>query len=346
MESVKSQFISELNSLKELVSFFNYEHELLKKDDAGNELLVQYKREFLDFYSKKRIFNYNSIIISLYGYFEKFIENVLVEYIDKVGNIFTKYNKLPEAIYKHHLALSMTLLEKVQNPKYSGPLTKEIVIHNLHKCINLNENYQLNKEAFSQHSANFRLHVIDDVFNRIGISGLSSQVKKHSPFYDYIKSKYEIENIDDLSNDDIYIILNDLAERRNEVAHGVPSQILSNDILLNYIEYFDILGATLINVVEKDLDRLQIKENGNCLGELTACYNNGYVVCFNCKFRRLEKGDYIFSFNNQNYIEKAQILNIRLDDVDVPFTDETKEYEIGLLLDKPFKKNHKLYILK
>ncbi len=225
MNSIKAQFIEEMHSLEQLVHFFNKEQELLKSNETSSEILAQFKIGFSSFYSQKKIFNYNSLIISLYGFFEKFIENILIEYVDKINSIYLTYNKLPEIISKNHLKLSLELLDKVQNPRYTGPLNKEIVIQRLHECVNVNENFQLNKEAFSQHSANFRLKVIDEIFGRVGIESMSTQTKKNKLLIEFIKNKYEMSDISELSNDDVHNIMNDLAERRNEVSHGVPSQI-------------------------------------------------------------------------------------------------------------------------
>ncbi|MDX9883477.1 MAG: MAE_28990/MAE_18760 family HEPN-like nuclease [Prolixibacteraceae bacterium] len=229
MESIQNQFIEELNQLEQLIEFFDIEQEILKIESPKETKVIEFKEKYSTFYSQKRIFNYNTLIISLYGFFEKFIENILIQYIDKVNSIFQLYNKLPEIILRNHFKLSIDLLDKIQSPRYSGPLNKEVIIQRLHECININENFQLNKEAFSQHSANFRLQVLDDIFGRVGIESLSTILKKNEKFSTYIKAKYELSEINELTSDEIFSLLNDLAERRNEVAHGVPSEILSNE---------------------------------------------------------------------------------------------------------------------
>ncbi|SFF30536.1 MAE_28990/MAE_18760 family HEPN-like nuclease [Sunxiuqinia elliptica] len=343
MDNVKSQFISELNSLEKLVDFYNSEFNLLRINAEGCDSLTEFKTDFHEFYSQKKIFNYNSLIISLYGYFEKFIENILVEYIDKINIIFNRYSSLPEPIVKNHLRLSLELIEKTQNSRYSGSLNKEGIIKNLHECINVNENYQLNKEAFSQHSANFRLQVVDEIFSRVGIESISNRIRKVPEFVNYIKDKYEVAEIQELGNDEINTILNDLAERRNEVAHGVPSQILSNDIIIDYIEYFDHLSNALIEVVNKSIYTLDVEQNCVLINDIRNTYRNGEVICLDSNNLRFSNGDVIYGVNSDT-ICKSKILNIQRVDVDIETTDETENYEVGLLIDKPFKKNYKVYI--
>ncbi len=342
MNSIKAQFIEEMHSLEQLVHFFNKEQELLKSNETSSEILAQFKIGFSSFYSQKKIFNYNSLIISLYGFFEKFIENILIEYVDKINSIYLTYNKLPEIISKNHLKLSLELLDKVQNPRYTGPLNKEIVIQRLHECVNVNENFQLNKEAFSQHSANFRLKVIDEIFGRVGIESMSTQTKKNKLLIEFIKNKYEMSDISELSNDDVHNIMNDLAERRNEVSHGVPSQILSNEILIEYIRYFKVLAESIIEVVYKNVRRLNVSENAIFVSDITDCYRGGNIVCFNTCKNKFTKGDFIYGVNDDSIII-SQINNIQLNGKDISETDDTMDYEIGVLLEKPFKRNLKIY---
>ncbi|MFM2292574.1 MAG: hypothetical protein RIS29_2387 [Bacteroidota bacterium] len=342
MESVRSQFQRELENLELLISFFDEELNLLKIPQNEHPKLDEFINLFSAFYSQKRIFNYNSLIISLYGYFEKFIENLLIAYIDNINGYFKRYSSIPHVLTKNHLKLSLSLLDKVENPRYNGPLNKEGIIENLHKCININENYQLNKEAFSQHTANFRIQVVDEIFGRIGIDSISNKLKGNAEFQAYIKEKYEIEIIGDLDNDDIHSIMNELAERRNEVAHGVPSEILSNQIILDYFNYFKKIAHAITEVVLLHSNRININENGQLINELTDCYKGGTILCFNTNFQKLNKGDYIFGVNDSSIV-KAKILNIQLEDIDIESTDESQDYEIGVLIDKPFKKNHKVY---
>lgn len=342
MESIQNQFLDELNQLEKLIEFFDIEQEILKTESPSDSKVIELKEKHSTFYSQKRIFNYNTLIISLYGFFEKFIENILIQYVDKVNSIFQLYNKLPEIILKNHFKLSINLLDKIQNPRYSGPLNKELIIQRLHECININENFQLNKEAFSQHSANFRLQVLDDIFGRVGIESLSSILRKNEKFLTYIKAKYELSEINDLTSDEIFSILNDLAERRNEVAHGVPSEILSNEIIHEYIEYFKILSEAILDVTYYKLRFLNISENCQYLSDITDCYRNGIIACFYTNKTKLSKGDFLYGFNNESIV-LSKVMNIQLDDIDIETIDDSENYEIGVLLEKPFKKNYKVY---
>jgi hypothetical protein len=56
----------------------------------------------------------------------------------------------------------------------------------------------------------------------------------------------------------------------------------------------------------------------------------------------LSKGDFIYGINNDSIV-LSKVLNIQLDDSDLETIDDSENFEIGVLLEKPFKKNYKVY---
>lgn len=349
MISILTDFNQQLEDVKKLIQFYEIEKKLsqvLEFNDSSNDIILgELSNKFKEFRLSKLKFNYNSIIISIYGSFERFIENVIVAYIENINNIFSDYKNLPEIITKHHLILSLTLLNKVEQPKYNGPLSKEIIIKNLHTCINTVDSYQLNKEAFAQHSANFRTQVIDESFNQIGIKDLSARILKTNIFKKYLidfkgfdaesSEFYLIENLE---------ILNNLAELRNFVAHGIDNEILDNSILMEYIDFFKSYSQALLEVCQENLLDFEISNNGIKLGEITDVFKDGEVVCFKTNKVIVKKGDKLIGKNSYT-IKSSLIKNIKIDDTDKEESDIETE-EIGVQLDQKFKKNFELYLVK
>jgi len=350
MEAIRIKFINELFELKHLINFYNLESKLLRDfspNDSSDEVnyLLELSANLKIFSLSKRQFNYKSIIISLYGSFERFIENCLTTYTETLNKIILHYNKLPEAILKNHYFLSLDLLNKVEQPKYSGPLKKEDIIKNLHTCININEGYQINKEAFAQHTSNFRSQTIDDSFKNVGIPNISRRILGVEDFQKYLKEKFELTEDSNLNIDESLSLLNELAERRNDVAHGVPSEILSNEILIDYINFFEKYANALLELLNNELLRLELEENGISLGDLTDVFSDGKVICVFTKNVPIRIGDTLIG-ENSNQIIKTKILGIKLNDNDLVSIDDQADYEIGILLENKFKKNFKVYLLK
>ena len=349
MEEIKNQFHKELDDLKKLIAFYNTEIKLLGDFDysaqnINNEILQELSGNLKAFHISKRQFNYNSIIISLYGAFERFIENILISYVDFMNKLIIKYDKLPEALIKNHFNLSLSLLNKIEQPRYSGTLKKEIIISNLHTCINLNENYQLNKDAFAQHTANFRLQVIDESFSHIGLQGISNLIMKNSAFYNYVIAKTEMNSEDTINVDESFYLLNDLAERRNDVAHGVSSEILQNEILLDYIEFFEIYTGALTEILTNEYFHNELTHSGKELGEITDVFKEGKVICIYSNKTSIKTGDVLIG-KNESTIVKAKVLGLELDDKKIELADDQNDYELGIELNERFRKNFKVFLV-
>jgi len=77
--------------------------------------------------------------------------------------------------------------------------------------------------------------------------------------------------------------LDDLAERRNEVAHGnISDDILSNEWLIEYIEFFEAYGPALYEVTMSEALQYDTKYRGIELGQPIKIYKN-YIVCISIK---------------------------------------------------------------
>lgn len=350
MDVIRVKFHQEISDLRNLILFYESEFKLhdtfMDIPISKEELLVNELSETLKKFKLSKLqFNYNSIIISLYGSFERFIENCLITYIDNLNNLVNLYKNLPEIILKNHFVLSLSLLNKIEQPKYGGPLTKEEVIRNLHTCININEGYQLNKDAFAQHSANFRLQVVEESFSLIGINQISQKVLKLESFKNYSNLKLGLGADSELIPNESFQILNDLAEYRNYVAHGLNSEILKNDILIDYLDFFEAYSSALIEVLSKDLLYRELEARGIELGEITDVYQGGKIVCFKTNNQVINKGDVLIGKNRESIV-KATITKIKLNDEEFDSIDNEDDYEIGAEINNIFKKNFKVYILK
>jgi len=349
MNPILTEFHSQLDDIKKLIDFFELEKKLIQDFDSpssiSEKVLLEISNKLKEFRLSKLKFNYNSIIISLYGAFERFIESTIIDYVEKLNQIIEEYNKLPKIITKQHLILSLTLLNKIEQPKYSGPLTKESIIKNLHTCINTIENYQLNKEAFAQHTANFRTQVIDENFHQIGVDELSKKIIRSNSFKKHL---IEIKGFDEKSPELISLNnlspINELAELRNLVAHGINNEIIENKTLLEYLHFYKCYSASLIEIITNLLLHKEIENCGLKLGTITNVYKGGTVICFFTNGQTLHKGQNIIGKNSKTIIS-AIIKSIEINDKEVDFVTGPDK-EIGIKINKKFKGNFELYLNK
>lgn len=348
MDSIRDTFHKELTDLKCLIAFYDSEARLLdgfkEPSVSKEELLIEELSKILkSFRLSKLQFNYNSLIISLYGAFERFVENSLISFIENINTLISDYSNLPDTISKNHFEFSLTLLNKISQSRYNGPLNKEVVIKNLHTCINTTDTYILNKEAFTQHTANFRTGVVEESFAHIGIQNIGRKILNEEGFRNYIIGKFGLPIDSDLNSNESFQVLNDLADYRNWVAHGVSSSIVGNDIIGDYLEFFEIYSYSLIEVLKNELLYFELIEKAKPFGDITDVFKDGEIVCFYTNNIPFSKGDYLIG-KNETTIIKSTILDIQLDGNTIESISGDKNYEIGVRLNKKVKKNFKLYL--
>ncbi|MDB5143671.1 MAG: hypothetical protein JWQ66_2384 [Mucilaginibacter sp.] len=351
MDAVLQKFVNELDDLRKLVQFYETENKLgdpsIKENPVNSDglLLFTLAEHFKSFRTSKRQFNYNSLIISLYGFFEKFIENTIETYITRLNSVVKIYEHLPESVKERHMALSLILLSKFDNDDADAPLRKKEIIENLHHCLNQKSSYKFNVRAFSAHTANFRVGVIDTSFTALGLSNLNDKIRKRSAFHRYTTKRLGLLEESVVRSEEAFDLLNDLAERRNDVAHGVVAgNILQNNLFVEYIDFFQYYTTALVHILTDELNRYEAQHSGLELGLITDLFRNG-VICIYTNNVSIKRGGYLIGLN-ESVVIKTTIEEIRLANDIVLSTDEQANYEVGLKLLHPFKENFKVFWLE
>lgn len=343
MQSVGQRFHLELNDLERLIEYYNIESKIPTLTPSSNEPLIDnLVLKYKSFESTKRKINYNSIIISLYGYFERFIEDMVSSYISSLTSVIGSYDKLPSKIIENNYKLSLTLLPKTEQPRYSGILRKETIIENLHNCFTKTSGYTLNTEAFTQHTANFKYDVINYLFLNAGISEINDLIKNDKKVHKFMCDYWGLDGTNDLTAEQTFFLLNDLAARRNEVAHGIQGIMLQTSEFLPYIQFFRVYNNALLYITSQNFLNYNIENNAKPLGVITSVYSSKNVLCFYTNKIPLKNGDVIYGMNKHE-IMVGKIQAIKFNDTDIDKIDGDENYEIGVKLDVTFKKSHKLY---
>lgn len=193
--------------------------------------------------SIKRKFDYNSVIISLYGLIENYIEKYCYEYIENIEKIITDYNFLETKFRYNHFNLSIELIKKIIENRHSkfSNISKEIVLNNLNYCITNGKNFKLNKEAFTLTTGNLKHSKICETIGYLNIK-LDQKLKHFSEF------KSNTENI--------FNPIDDLVQRRNEIAHGNIQDILDSTSVFPLIDFVSNYLFSIGRVLKEELDQI------------------------------------------------------------------------------------------
>lgn len=326
-EKIIEIYIKRMDEIKFHIDFISSQKDLYKKI-KDNQSMNSYADKL------KNIINsnvqYNSIIISLYGCFEEFIDEIALEYISIIEKLCTSYNDLPKKIQEKHL---YKVGEFLSNPqRYQGyNLTVDVCIKNMYNSIYSFEERKLNSKLIISHSGNLKIDKIYELFSDLGISNL--------------KNKFEVKNLD-LGLDLDLNLLDELVEQRNIISHSWSvDQRFSLDKIKNEI-------LTLLINIEKILKNILLDEIFLFMYENKKFIDfdepiqviNNKILCINSKSSYLEKGDSIFLCKNNNAKLRLEILNIQIDNTNVNKI-ENENINVGLEVNKNIVKNGKYYYI-
>ncbi len=336
--------------LESRLLFFPSDERSISESDS---LIAEIRKHYSEFATKRRQFNYNSIIVSLYGFLEQFVESLISAYIQYLNMAVPEYDDFPEEFRKSHISLSLELIKLSDQPRYSRKISTEQIISNLHSCINKAESYRMNMTAFTRHTANFRADVIQEIFAKAGVKDISGRVRSSSAFIHYLKSKHPDRNAEDITPSEYLFYLNDLAERRNEVAHGsLPEEVLSNDLISDYIDFLKCYAEALYEVVYSEALSYMIKflkkNRGVELGKAIKIFPKIEVIGILLKNVSMSIGDLIVAetANSKLPYLAGEIKDIRVGNVSYKeISADSEGKEIGIRVSFKAKENQKFFLI-
>ena len=286
--------------------------------------------------AKIKQFNFNSYIISIYGAYENFIEQMLSEYLKKLCTIVSNFSQLPEEIQKNNLVKTMDIIKKLEYPKYKH-LKSDYLIEILHK--NMNEDYpHLNIEAFKSHTANFKIGVIESYFSSIGINNLSKTITHYSPLKDYLENEYT--DYQTLKNSIVFSKIDTICDTRNGIAHGVQSvQLLGETVLNEHIDFFILFSKSLLNILNDCFLEILFSLQSTVFNPIHVFQKD--ILCFNTNGINLNKNNQILvKRENGKYPKHSNldILEIRKDNNPVDIIDDRNSIDISVKVSEEVNK--------
>lgn len=272
----------------------------------------------------RKTLDYSSVIIALYGAVEEYVEHLLEHCIEILDRAFSKYSDLPAAFRKSHERLSIRLADQVIQSRYRGRLTLGVVAENLSSCLSNSTQFNLNKEAFSGHNANMRFNVVREMFSNISMGNIEQSIITNPEVDALMTSLGRLPK-------DIFYYLDDLADRRNVVAHGEqPQDVLSTQMMPEYFTVIRAFGQVLFESALIGMLDLTRPSNWVPLGLPTAVYSKGHVVCFEATSNfELSVGDRIL-WQVSNRWKTAQISSIEVDGNGVSSLISTSGVKFGV----------------
>lgn len=314
---------------------------------AGS-LIDETKRHFGVKNNKSR-YEYNTVIVSLYGYFERCVEDLIGEYLGRLSEHATNFSELPEAVRANHMNLSLELIRRADSQRYAGSVRPGDVIGRLNRCLNYPENYELNIQAFTQHTANLRHSEIAAMLAKCGLTDIGPSMRRVEPFLDFLAREdpeRDVETYLRSGDEVVFGRLDDLANRRNDVAHGTPADdLLSHDLLRERIGFVEayVSGLALV-IYERTLPLMTA--SALALGAAITVIDHR-IVCVNLPAGRVAVGDTLIAETKdaRRPFKGGRILEIERDHVQMQSIAGGPDIQIGMRVDFSAKRNHQFYVV-
>ncbi len=298
-----------------------------------------------------RVYSYKNGIISLYGFLERFIEDAILEYLKEICRRAPSFESLPSDIKKNHLDVSIEHIYRVKRNRSISDSQRKLklkaAIKNMNDCFTSIPEYRINLDAFVNHSSNFRYESIHEIFTRIGVRGISKSCLKDEHLGRALSRKHSSAEM--LENKILVSLLSteleDLAQRRNEIAHGVRiDEIESLDLLENRIDvvkkYVNALNQVLVSYIDeytfKTADKIGLGTPNRAYGRLRVLEFNSLV---SEDSGRIAIGSNVFAINDNSSktMLSGKIISLRSKEGDIEHLSYpcNEPFSIGVNFDLP-----------
>lgn len=347
-------FRKEINQIREYIKHIRYVNNIanytfMETDNQQlKEILNTLKDHHRTFGIDKRIFEYKAAIISLYGLLERFIEVWIKEYLDAISNIISEYTQIDEKIREQHFELSIRLITTLisrENAKYQH-LTKEDVLRKLNECIVNPLAYKINTEAFVLLSGNLKHNKIVELFNKLSID-LNNGLKTNQTLIDYFKDEQISENIANLKTDSLYNRINELVDRRNEIAHGSEAvdNILGYSVFEEYIQFLEKYCQAIFEILSEEIIKQESVHKFQKIEKVIRVINN-HILAFEIEKYEIKIGDKIIVKTAEGRFFKKTILEIQKDNIRYDHIIIDEKTKIAVSVDPKIKKNQEFFYKK
>ncbi|BAZ88287.1 MAE_28990/MAE_18760 family HEPN-like nuclease [Dolichospermum compactum] len=351
IESLEN-FTREINQIREYLKHIQYVNDVVAYSvlETDNEqirkLLNTLKEHDRSFRTDKRIFEYKASIISLYGLLEKYVEIWIKEYLDSLSNVVPEYNKIDQKIRDNHFELSLKLINTItsrETAKYQH-LTKEEVLKKLNDCIVNPSKYQINTDAFVLLSGNLKHNKIVELFNKLNLN-LNDELLKNEELRNEIGLNQN--TISRIEKDILYNKINDLVERRNQIAHGSEEvdDILSISELEPYIQFLDKYCQAIFQTLFEELIKQESIHIFQKIENVINTYGNK-VLAFELENYTIKVGDMLIVETKEGRFYKKPILTIELNNKSYQELTVLEKTNIAVSVEPKIKDNQIFYIIK
>lgn len=264
MNTYLSSFISSLTQIGQYVDNLEKKNAIL--DEAyslpcATEAIKNSITALQSVRVSEKQFDYSVIIVTLYGQYETFIENIIKEFLKEMQASGYHFSQLPQKIQDGYFSKCVGLHGKLEWEKYKH-LDEKIIAKSLYDSLHQDVQNIL-PEAFYTNSGNYKIDVLASCLGDLGIENAKQKLCQYPRLQAYYQGKYGAGvNVNEKDDEVLYGIIDEVVETRNKIAHtGRVDDIKDNTYVKEMLDFFEKF-ATSLNLLMQDA-LYEIKWNSN-----------------------------------------------------------------------------------
>lgn len=338
-------FIKDINDIREYIKYINLVNNIENSTPTSSDTaLIELRDHLQSFGVSKKIFEYKSITISLYGVLEKHIGIWIKEYVNQLPNIINDYNNLPLKFREDHFNLSVKLLGLIGEKKHSKyeSIKKEKVLAKLSSCIAAPSGFQLNSDAFYLQSGNLKHAKISEALANLDI--------KLTPTLKVIGKRpkgFLHDHVSNIKNkgDELFRLIDELVARRNDISHGEDvDNILNITEFSEYVDFLEAYGQAVFQALVERMIEFEADHLYQKIDNVAGVYQSGSVLCFEIENNEICVGDFIIVNLIEGGFIKKEILEIEKNNVQLSRLLVAKPEFIGINVGGGISKGQTFFI--
>ncbi len=284
-----------------------------------------------------RVYEHCATVTRLYAIYERFVEDLVSDWLGLLPGLFPSYSDLEERIRNtHQIGVGRLLLDLKKN-RYKH-LSLEEVVRGLFCGVTGEEEYELLSDAFLFHEQNLRRETLEKLLADAGIPNAWAWIDKHRTVKDFVE---EVRGNQNTAEGE----LNELISYRNDAAHGAPiDNFLGSTALLELSGFIETLCQALAELVTYQvIERKKSIGQAREIGRITEWFKQPKAGVAKVEETTLSVGGSLFLVG-EAYCQSATIESIQIDRVATKEVQTTAGMEVGLKFDVDARKELRLYI--
>lgn len=342
MYSILDQLNAEFDDLRSFASSIN---------PVNSALATHPDPSVRKYLTLRRQYDYAAFIVAIYASFERYSESLVSEYA-RILSTFTPYEDLPPLLIKKHLSQSADMFKKRLGEGRYAHLLPINIAENLYRCLSGDANYTLTSDAIIAHDSNLRYSDVSKLFGDVGIDQLVDRLPGTDAIQQWLSIAHP-EGAPD-NNNRIKVILesriNDLVDRRNEVAHrgGSADELLGQNELIELLEFMKAFstGVFFLAAGEYLKKKICTENYAELLIQTEGPYKKGSVIVTKAPKLGVKVGQPIFAVSANGHARWGRISELNVEENRVDAIEPNSEIpSIGMLLSYSCKGSSQVYLL-